>query len=100
MVPGEWLADTVAGGRDSAEAFAADEHGGDFPGGHYLNQSWVPAGGQVLLGMGIHGRFLWVDRASRVVMAVLSTWPTSLDPGRARAVLEAFSETARQLSSS
>jgi CubicO group peptidase (beta-lactamase class C family) len=100
LVPVEWLADTVAGGRDSAQAFAADEHSADFPGGHYRNQWWVPAGGQVLLGMGIHGQFLWVDRPSRAVLAVLSTWPTSLDPERAGAVLATFSETARQLSSS
>jgi hypothetical protein len=97
VVPGTWLDDTLAGGEDSAAAFAQDEHAGDLPGGHYRNQWWVPADGQTLLAMGIHGQFLIADRASRTVMAVLSTWPTPLDETRRRAVMEAFRATAAQL---
>ena len=52
VVPAEWLDDTLAGGDDSAEAFAQDEHSADLPGGHYRNQWWVPAGGRAFLGMG------------------------------------------------
>jgi CubicO group peptidase (beta-lactamase class C family) len=98
LVPGDWLDDTLAGGADSAEAFAQDEeHSADFPGAHYRNQWWVPAGGQVFLGMGIHGQFLYADRATHTVIALLSTWPTSLDPARRDAVMAAFRETSRQL---
>jgi CubicO group peptidase (beta-lactamase class C family) len=97
IVPAEWLKDTLAGGEDSAAAFAEDEHSVDFPGGHYRNQWWVPAGGEVFLGMGIHGQFLFVDRATRTVIALLSTWPDSLDPDRSAAAREAFRETSRQL---
>jgi CubicO group peptidase (beta-lactamase class C family) len=79
VVPAEWLDDTLAGGPDSAAAFAQDEHSADFPGGHYRNQWWVPAGGQTFLGQGIHGQFLFVDRPSSVVIAVVATWPTSLE---------------------
>jgi CubicO group peptidase (beta-lactamase class C family) len=95
--PADWLADTLAGGEDSAEAFAADEHGADMPGGHYRNQWWVPAGGRVLLAMGIHGQFLFVDREAHVVIALLSTWPTPLDDSRSRTAREAFAATTHAL---
>lgn len=97
VVPADWLADTLAGGEDSADAFAQDEHSAELPGAHYRNQWWVPAGQRVFLGMGIHGQFLFVDRESRTVIALLSTWPTSLDPDRRRAVMEAFWATTKQV---
>lgn len=97
IVPTQWLADTLAGGDDSARAFAQDEHSADLPGGHYRNQWWVPAGHQVLLAMGIHGQFLFVDRATRTVIALLSTWPTSLDPDRHLVVMETFRATTQQV---
>jgi CubicO group peptidase (beta-lactamase class C family) len=97
VVPAAWLDDTLAGGEDSAEAFAQDEHSDDMPGGHYRNKWWVPSGGQVFLGLGIHGQFLFVDRATDTVIAVLSTWETSLDDDRHRATLEAFRDTSAQL---
>jgi CubicO group peptidase (beta-lactamase class C family) len=97
LVPADWLADTLAGGEDSAAAFAADEHSADMPGGHYRNQWWVPAGRRVLLAMGIHGQFLFVDVEARIVIALLSTWPTPLDDARRRAVLEAFAATTQGL---
>jgi CubicO group peptidase (beta-lactamase class C family) len=97
LVPADWLADTLAGGEDSVAAFAADEHSADMPGGHYRNQWWVPAGRRVLLAMGIHGQFLFVDVEARIVIALLSTWPTPLDEDRRRAVLEAFAATTHDL---
>jgi CubicO group peptidase (beta-lactamase class C family) len=97
IVPAGWLDDTLAGAPDSAEAFAQDEHADEMPGGHYRNQWWVPAGGQVFLGLGIHGQFLYVDRGTGTVVAVLSTWETSLDDARRRATLDAFAETSRAL---
>jgi hypothetical protein len=97
IVPADWLADTLAGDDGSAEAFAQDEHSSDLPGGHYRNQWWVPAGQRVFLGMGIHGQFLFVDRETRLVIALLSTWPASLDPDRRRAVMGAFWATTKQV---
>jgi CubicO group peptidase (beta-lactamase class C family) len=97
VVPGEWLDDALQGGPDSAAAFAQDEHSADLPGGHYRSQWWVPAGHETFIGQGIHGQFLFVDRASAVVIAVLSTWPTSLDPDRHERAIDAFWETARQV---
>lgn len=96
VTPG-WIADTRAGAPDSADAFAQDEHADQLPGGHYRNQWWVPAGGDVLIGVGIHGQFLMIDHPSRTVLAVQSTWPVSLDEDRRAAVHAAFYETVRQL---
>jgi CubicO group peptidase (beta-lactamase class C family) len=98
VVPAWWLADTLRGGADSVAAFAADAHAQDLPGGHYRNQWWVPAGGRVLLAMGIHGQFLYVDRGAGVVVAKLSTWPTPLDAERTGATLAACNAIADQFS--
>jgi CubicO group peptidase (beta-lactamase class C family) len=97
IVAAEWLNDTLGGGEDSREAFAQDEHSADMPGGHYRNQWWVPGDG-TLLGLGIHGQFLFVDPGSDTVIAVVSTWPTSLDLDRHGRAMDAFRATARALS--
>jgi CubicO group peptidase (beta-lactamase class C family) len=98
LVPAAWLDDTLAGEADSVAAFAADpEHADTYPGAHYRNQWWIPAEGTVFLGMGIHGQFLFADRATRTVIAVLSTWPTSLDEDRRASVLDAFRATSAVL---
>jgi CubicO group peptidase (beta-lactamase class C family) len=97
IVAAEWLDDTLAGGEDSREAFAQDEHSADMPGGHYRSQWWVPGDG-TLLGLGIHGQFLFVDRSSDTIIAVVSTWPTSLDPDRHARAMDAFRATAGALS--
>jgi CubicO group peptidase (beta-lactamase class C family) len=98
VVPAGWIADTWRGADDSAAAFAAGRHAVDLPGGHYRNQWWVPAGGRVLLGVGIHGQFLYVDRGARVVVVTLSTWPTPLDEVQSPATLAAFQAIADHLS--
>lgn len=98
IVPAQWLQDTRAGAPDSADAFAADEHTDMLPGGHYRNQWWVPAGGERLVALGIHGQFLLIDHPTQTVMAVQSTWPVSLDDDRRGRVFAAFDETVRQLS--
>jgi CubicO group peptidase (beta-lactamase class C family) len=99
IVASEWLSDTLRGAEDSKEAFAADPHSEELEGGHYRNQWWVPAGGQELLALGIHGQFLFVDYATGTVVAQLSTWETSLDPVRRAASLTAFRATGRALAS-
>lgn len=97
IVASEWLSDTLRGAGDSKEAFAADPHSEELEGGHYRNQWWVPAGGEELLALGIHGQFLFVDYATGTVVAQQSTWETSLDPGRRAASLAAFRATGREL---
>jgi CubicO group peptidase (beta-lactamase class C family) len=97
IVPAQWLTDTLAGDDDARAAFAQDEHSVELPGGHYRNQWWVPPGRRVLLGLGIHGQFLFVDRGTDTVIALLSTWPTPLDAGRHRTAVDAFWATAGAL---
>jgi hypothetical protein len=97
IVPAQWLTDTLAGDDDVRAAFAQDEHSAELPGGHYRNQWWVPPGRRVLLGLGIHGQFLFVDRGTDTVIALLSTWPTPLDAGRHRTAIDAFWSTADAL---
>lgn len=97
IVGEEWLADTLRGGEDSAEAFAQGDERDWLPGGHYRNQWWVPAGGQQLLGVGIHGQFLFIDRSARMVIALLSTWAKPWDDERTDAALDAFRASADAL---
>jgi CubicO group peptidase (beta-lactamase class C family) len=97
IIPAQWLADTLTGDDDARGAFAQDEHSAELPGGHYRNQWWVPPGRRVLLGLGIHGQFLFIDRATDTVIALLSTWPTPLDDARHRTAIDAFWATALAL---
>lgn len=97
VVAAEWIADTLRGGEDSVAAFAADEHAFDYPGGHYRNQWWVPAGATTLLALGIHGQFVYVDRATGVVGVKLSTWPTPLDHHHHTMTVAAFASIAHHL---
>ena len=98
IVAAEWFEDTLAGADDSREAFAADEHSVDMPGFHYRNQWWVPPDGELLLGLGIHGQFLFVERRSGTVIAMFSTWENSLDSDRYERAIDAFRATAGALS--
>jgi CubicO group peptidase (beta-lactamase class C family) len=97
VVPADWIADTLRGGADSVAAFAADAHAADFPGGHYRNQWWVPGDGSTLIGLGIHGQFVYVDRATRTAGVKLSTWPTPLAHHEHVMTLSAFRAIARHL---
>jgi CubicO group peptidase (beta-lactamase class C family) len=99
IVPAEWIADTRRGGTDSAAAFAADEHAADFPGGHYRNQWWVPGDGSTLIGLGIHGQFVYVDWATGTAGVKLSTWPTPLADQQRVLTIAAFRAIGRHLAS-
>ncbi len=71
-----WIDDIFAGGPDSAEAFAQSASGPSYPGGMYRSQFWVPtAGRDVVVGIGIHGQMLYIDRATRTVGVKFSSDP-------------------------
>ncbi len=91
VVSAEWVEDLFTGGTDAAEAFAAgpDAHG--MPGGRYRGQFWFPeAGGNVALCLGIHGQFVYVDRAHGVVGVKLSSWPDPVDERKHHATVRMF----------
>jgi hypothetical protein len=98
VVPATWIADTVNGGPDSRQAFAASPGDTRMPGGMYRNQVWLPyPGSNVVLCLGMCGQMIYVNRAAEVVAAKLSTQPDSQDPQMLLDTLRAFDAVAREL---
>lgn len=98
VVPEAWIADTLDGGPDSREAFAASpDHDTDLPGGMYRNQMWFPyPGNDVVLCLGMCGQMIYVNRAAELVAAKLSAQPHSHEPHMLD-TLRAFDAVANQL---
>ncbi len=93
-----WVADTLAGGPDSREAFAASPGDNRMPGGMYRNQCWLPyPGDNVLVCLGIHGQMIYVNRAANVVAAKLSSWPLPQDASKLFPTIAAFDAIAANL---
>jgi CubicO group peptidase (beta-lactamase class C family) len=91
VVPEAWIEDSFGGGPDSREAFASSPDGARMPGGMYRNQFWFPwPDRQVLLCLGINGQMIYVDRATGLVAAKLSSWPTPQDSWKLYSTLAAF----------
>jgi CubicO group peptidase (beta-lactamase class C family) len=98
VVPAAWIADTVNGGPDSRQAFAASPDDTRMPGGMYRNQVWFPyPGSNVVLCQGMCGQMIYINRAAEVVVAKLSTQPDSQDPRMLLDTLRAFDAVAREL---
>jgi CubicO group peptidase (beta-lactamase class C family) len=77
IVSGDWVADTIAGAPDSAEAYAAQaDHVPDpaYPNAFYRNKWWVfdPAR-PLYTGIGIHGQWITIDGATDLVVARFSS---------------------------
>jgi CubicO group peptidase (beta-lactamase class C family) len=97
VVPAAWIADTLAGGPDSRQAFAASPDDTRMPGGMYRNQVWFPyPGNNVVLCQGMCGQMIYVNRAAEVVAAKLST-QHSHDPHMLLDALRAFDSVAHEL---
>jgi CubicO group peptidase (beta-lactamase class C family) len=80
VIPAAWIDDTVSGDSSSVECFANGAYGAFMPGWHYRNQVWVasrdPA---VMLAIGIHGQFVYMDRARGLVIVMLSSQPQAIN---------------------
>ncbi len=97
VVPAAWIADTLVGGPDSRQAFAASPDDNEMPGGMYRNQMWVPyPGSNVVLCLGMRGQMIYINRATEVVAAKLSTQPHSHEPHMSD-TLRAFNAVAQAL---
>ncbi|WP_204081494.1 serine hydrolase domain-containing protein [Mycobacterium riyadhense] len=97
VVPAEWVADTLNGGPDSRQAFAASPDATELPGGMYRNQMWFPyPGSNVVLCLGMCGQMIYVNRAAEVVAAKLSSQPHSHEPHMLD-TLRAFDAVAHEL---
>jgi CubicO group peptidase (beta-lactamase class C family) len=81
VVPSWFVLDAQENG--DWEAFARSAPGEDVwvPGAAYRDNFWTASfdGHHVLMGVGIFGQFLYVDRAARFVLAKFSTWPRFSD---------------------
>lgn len=92
-----WIADTLDGGPDSRQAFAATDTG--LPGGMYRNQMWFPyPGNNVALCLGMCGQMIYINRAAQTVAAKLSTQPHTHGPHVLLDTLRAFDAAAAELS--
>jgi CubicO group peptidase (beta-lactamase class C family) len=80
IVPASWIADTARGDATSKACFAGGAYGALMPGWHYRNQVWVansdPA---VMLAIGIHGQFIYMDKGRDLVVVILSSHPAPLE---------------------
>ena len=80
VVPAEWIADTVKGDSTSKECFAQGAYGEESPGWHYRNQVWVTAADPaVMLAIGIHGQYVYMDKGRDLVIVMLSSQPQPFD---------------------
>ncbi|WP_253851660.1 serine hydrolase domain-containing protein [Mycobacterium sp. 1423905.2] len=97
VIPAAWIADTLDGGLDSRQAFAACPHDNEMPGGMYRNQMWFPyPGSNVVLCQGMCGQMIYINRAAEVVAAKVSAQPDSHEPHMLD-TLRAFDAVAREL---
>jgi len=97
VVPAAWIADTLNGGPDSRQAFAASPDDTELPGGMYRNQVWLPyPGSNVVLCLGMCGQMIYVNRAAETVAAKLSTQQHSHEPHMLD-TLRAFDAVADEL---
>lgn len=97
VLPAAWIADTLDGGSDSRQAFAASPDDTELPGGMYRNQMWFPhPGNNVVLCLGMCGQMIYINRAAEVVAAKLSTQPHSHEPHMLD-TLRAFDAVAQEL---
>ena len=97
VVPADWIADTLDGGPDSRQAFAASPDDTELPGGMYRNQMWFPyPGSNVMLCLGMCGQMIYVNRSAEMVAAKLSTQPHSHEPHMLD-TLRAFDAVAYEL---
>ncbi len=97
VVPAAWIADTLEGGPDSRQAFAASPDNTELPGGMYRNQVWLPyPDSNVALCLGMCGQMIYVNRAAQTIAAKLSTQPHSHEPHMLD-TLRAFDAVADEL---
>jgi CubicO group peptidase (beta-lactamase class C family) len=98
VMPAAWIADTLNGGPDSRQAFAASAGSNQMPGGMYRNQVWFPyPGSNVVLCQGMCGQMIYINRGAEVIAAKLSSQSDAQDPQMLLDTLHAFDAVAHEL---
>ena len=75
VVPEAWIEDLFTSDPGRAAAFARGEYGAALPGAEYHNQTWVLHPGRVVVMLGIHGQFCYVDRHTNTLIVGFSSFP-------------------------
>src|SRR5690625_2061766 len=90
-----WVEDIFTGAADSAEVFAASASGRSYPGGMYRSQFWTPSADRnVVIGIGIHGQMLYIDRATQTVGVKFSSDPEPVSLAAQHGTLAMFEAIA------
>jgi CubicO group peptidase (beta-lactamase class C family) len=84
IVPGDWIARLLVREQELIDAYGDhNELGGPTPEAFYHDNWWVwDAERGVHAAVGMNGQCIFVHRASRTVIAKLSTFPDAIDPDR------------------
>lgn len=96
IAPSDWIQDMAHGG--SLEAFAAGPWAAGFKDASYRSFWLSNSSEEVLMGLGIHGQMLFVDRKSKIVMAKTSSQPLGIDMKKVGLTVQGFREVRRVLS--
>lgn len=95
VLSGQWIDDIFTGAADSAQVFADSPSGRSYPGGMYRSQFWVPSTSRdVVIGIGIHGQMLYIDRATQTVGVKLSSDPQPVSLAHQHGTLAMFEAIA------
>ncbi|SMX89117.1 serine hydrolase domain-containing protein [Brevibacterium aurantiacum] len=95
VLSGQWIDDIFTGAADSAQVFADSPSGQSYPGGMYRSQFWVPSASRdVVIGIGIHGQMLYIDRATQTVGVKLSSDPQPVSLAQQHGTLAMFEAIA------
>ena len=95
VLSAEWVEDIFTGAEDSAKVFAASPSGRSYPGGMYRSQFWMPSADRnVVIGIGIHGQMLYIDRATQTVGIKLSSDPEPVSLAAQHGTLAMFEAIA------
>ena len=95
VLSAEWVDDIFTGAEDSAKIFAASPSGRSYPGGMYRSQFWLPSADRnVVIGIGIHGQMLYIDRATQTVGIKLSSDPEPVSLAAQHGTLAMFEAIA------
>jgi CubicO group peptidase (beta-lactamase class C family) len=96
IIPQAWVDDILDHGDRAAWARGSMA---DFaPQGRYRSQWYVLGPGRdVVCGIGIHGQWIYIDRAAEMVIAKMSSQPLAVDDALDQRVLAGFRAIARAL---
>jgi len=94
VVPADWIADIVAGSDPAI--WARGDQTRLFPKGNYRS-CWYHTGEGEIAAIGIHGQWIWVDRARGVTLVKLSSQSLPVDETLDQAIVAALRSLAASL---